>query len=115
METKIKIWLWLMRLGAKSGCHQRPERSFFVRGFQFPVCARCTGILVGYISAVLLYRYITAPYCAYLVLTLPMAIDGGTQYMKWRESSQPLRFITGVMGGYGLLSVQINILIRLIG
>jgi len=25
-------------------CHQRPERSFFIFGFQFFLCARCTGI-----------------------------------------------------------------------
>ena len=29
-------------------CHQRPERSFFWDGHQFPVCARCTGL---YLSA----------------------------------------------------------------
>jgi uncharacterized membrane protein len=29
-------------------CHQQPERSFFLDGDQFPVCARCTGL---YISA----------------------------------------------------------------
>jgi uncharacterized membrane protein len=29
-------------------CHQRPERSFFWAGHQFPVCARCTGL---YLSA----------------------------------------------------------------
>ena len=31
-------------------CHQRPERSFFWEGHQFPVCARCTGL---YVSAAL--------------------------------------------------------------
>src|SRR5689334_678725 len=31
-------------------CHQRPERSFFLAGHQFPVCARCTGL---YLSAAL--------------------------------------------------------------
>ena len=29
-------------------CHQRPDRSFFWDGQQFPVCARCTGL---YLSA----------------------------------------------------------------
>jgi uncharacterized membrane protein len=28
-------------------CHQRPERSFFLRGAQLPVCARCAGIYAG--------------------------------------------------------------------
>jgi len=28
-------------------CHQRPERSFFFRGHQFAVCARCTGLYFG--------------------------------------------------------------------
>jgi uncharacterized membrane protein len=31
-------------------CHQRPDRSFFWAGHQFPVCARCTGL---YVSAAL--------------------------------------------------------------
>ena len=28
-------------------CHQQPERSFFLDGDQFPVCARCTGLYVS--------------------------------------------------------------------
>ena len=29
-------------------CHQIPERSFHVAGFQLPVCARCLGIYAGF-------------------------------------------------------------------
>jgi uncharacterized membrane protein len=28
-------------------CHQRPDRSFYLWGTQFPVCARCAGIYAG--------------------------------------------------------------------
>lgn len=28
-------------------CHQIPERSFHLAGFQFPVCARCLGVYAG--------------------------------------------------------------------
>jgi uncharacterized membrane protein len=40
-------------------CHQIPERSFYLAGAQFPVCARCTGLYVGGLAGLgvwLVYR-----------------------------------------------------------
>ena len=34
-------------------CHQRPERSFFLDGHQFPVCARCTGLYLSAAAGIL--------------------------------------------------------------
>jgi uncharacterized membrane protein len=34
-------------------CHQRPERSFFWAGHQFPVCARCTGLYLSGLAGLL--------------------------------------------------------------
>ena len=31
-------------------CHQIPERSFHLAGFQLPVCARCLGIYLGAVA-----------------------------------------------------------------
>ncbi|HWT27368.1 MAG TPA: DUF2085 domain-containing protein, partial [Mobilitalea sp.] len=44
-------WRRWMEWGAKTGCHQRPDRSFFIKGYQMPVCARCFGVIIGYIIA----------------------------------------------------------------
>ena len=54
-ETKIKTWAFFMRLGNKCGCHQMEERSFKIKGYQFPVCSRCTGILTGQIIGIIIY------------------------------------------------------------
>jgi uncharacterized membrane protein len=35
-------------------CHQIPERSFHLAGFQLPVCARCLGIYFGAVAGAVL-------------------------------------------------------------
>src|SRR6476646_4561444 len=39
-------------------CHQLPERSFFIAGHQFAVCARCTGLYGGFALMLLGYPFI---------------------------------------------------------
>ena len=46
-----------------------------------------------------------------MVLMIPVAIDGGTQYFGPRESTNNLRFITGFIGGIGLI-IFLKIVIR---
>ena len=45
-------------------CHQIPERSFYLHGFQLPVCARCLGLYAGgaagSVAAVFVARAFTA-------------------------------------------------------
>jgi uncharacterized membrane protein len=81
-------------------CHRRCERSFFVRGRQFGVCARCTGLLVGGVLsplAVPLGAGVLVPAaCAAMVL---LAIDGGSQLAGWRASTNRLRLVTGLAAG----------------
>ena len=50
-----KKWIRLMEIGEALGCHQMPERSFFINGFQFPVCARCTGVIISAIIATIVF------------------------------------------------------------
>lgn len=89
-------------------CHQRPDRSFFFRGHQFPVCARCTGFLVG-TAVYCIYSYLFPVYYTYnlliiaILIQLPYIIDGTTQYLGYRESNNNLRFVTGFIGAFGLI------------
>ncbi len=87
-------------------CHRRPDRSFFYKGKQFPVCARCTGIHVGYLTfPFFLFGLFYLNIWWTLALIAPTNIDGLTQAFCNRESNNPLRFITGVMAGVGTMSI----------
>ena len=88
-------------------CHRKPERSFIIKGHQFPVCARCTGF---YTSLLLYFTYTYHFFVDYnftiitiaATLLIPAAVDGLTQFMGYRESNNTLRLITGLLGGLGL-------------
>ncbi|WP_405269382.1 DUF2085 domain-containing protein [Methanobrevibacter sp.] len=97
-------------------CHRKPERSFFIRGHQFPVCARCTGFYTALIVYLIITRFYSHGYdlnmlLMSMILMIPVAIDGLTQYFGPRESTNNLRFITGFIGGIGLI-IFLKIVIR---
>ncbi len=91
-------------------CHRRPDRSFFYKGHQFPVCARCTGFYISGIASIILLKFYPVPYTLTTlligtILLIPCAIDGFTQLFEMRESNNILRLITGILGGIGLILV----------
>jgi len=87
-------------IGTFSICHRLPERSFFFRGRQFPFCSRCTGIIIGYwFYPLFIFHIVNFSLVLILLLHLPMIIDGTTQMFLNRESTNWLRFVTGLMAG----------------
>lgn len=91
-------------------CHQKPERSFFWKGKQFPVCARCTGIYLGYLSFPLFnFEIIHLSSWISILLSAPTLIDGLTQAFCKRESNNVLRLLTGLLAGVGLMALVVNI------
>ena len=97
-------------LGIAFLCHQRADRSFFYRGRQFPLCARCTGILIGYILGITLAILTHAKHHSYfLILLIPMIIDGGIQKLFALESTNLRRLLTGILGGVGIVYLLITI------
>ncbi len=87
-------------------CHRLPERSFFWKGKQFPICARCTGIHLGYFSfPFFLFGLISLPFWWTVAFILPTYADGFIQAFSNYQSTNTKRFITGLMAGIGTMSL----------
>ncbi len=110
-STQRKIWAWSMRLGNRCGCHQREDRSFKIGEFQFPICSRCTGILLGQILVIIfIFFKLNIPIYLDFIFLLIMFLDWYIQYRKIKESTNLRRLITGILAGIA----QINIIYQLI-
>lgn len=85
-------------------CHRLPERSFMIAGHPFPLCSRCSGIILGYIGGLIgiFFRFqVAVPIL--LALSVPLVVDGfGQYYGKWM-SNNGRRFLTGIAFGFSIL------------
>ncbi|WP_353892466.1 DUF2085 domain-containing protein [Proteinivorax hydrogeniformans] len=102
-----------MKLGHAVGCHQKASRSFFINNYQLPVCARCSGVLLGQAMAVLamiFFRYIGSITWGIVFLAV-MFIDWLTQATKLKKSTNSRRLITGLLGGIGYITVLTNLIL----
>jgi uncharacterized membrane protein len=73
-------------------------------GFKLAFCERDLGIygailLAGLTYALLRQRAAPASFRVYLLLCIPIAVDGFTQLLGWRESTWELRLLTGALFG----------------
>lgn len=87
-------------------CHQTPERSLFIAGYPFAVCARCTGLYFGFAVAVAFYPVMTslkrtcAPERKWLFLAAaPLVIDFALGFLGILENSHVSRLTTGALLG----------------
>jgi len=87
-------------------CHQIPERSFFIAGHPFAVCARCFGLYAGFTLATLAYPLISslkktdAPPRRWLFLAaVPLVIDYALGLFGIWNNTHSSRFITGALLG----------------
>lgn len=107
------MWRKIMRFGRMMGCHQMPERSFFIRGRQLPICARCTGVFLGQTFSVVLFWVYEPPLFMCLLFCLLMFIDWLLQYKKIMESTNVRRMITGTLCGYGMMSMEMAVVVKI--
>lgn len=109
---KLHIHKVLMDIGRGTGCHQMPERSFYYHGYQFPVCARCTGVLLGQILGMVLFFkvHLSWNWCSFFMFI--MFFDWFLQRMKICSSTNIRRLITGFLCGYSLGQCYIAIILK---
>lgn len=84
-----------------------------------PVCARCTGILIGNLAALPWFAAHglpgTGPALAGLALLLPAALDGGLQLATRYRSGPARRLSTGLAAGFGQALLALGLLAALFG
>jgi uncharacterized membrane protein len=90
-------------------CHRKPERCLTILGRRSFLCSRCTGNVLGFIAAwaFALFR-ITMPSAMAFTLTLPMLIDGFSQFFGLRVSNNVIRLATGFLFPIGFLSLLVK-------
>jgi uncharacterized membrane protein len=94
---------WL-RWPFRAICHGLARRSFAIWQTPMPLCARCVAIYVGMFAG--LAVFLALPWLSerllriilYLAAT-PLAVDGITQALRLRESTNMLRSATGLAAG----------------
>lgn len=101
MYNKISKFLKIFFL-----CHCRPERSFFYKGKQFPICARCTGQLIGIILGIpIIFKLKNVDFIYIFLLSIPLILDGSIQFFTKYESNNIKRLITGILFGISLIFI----------
>lgn len=108
-DNQLLKWIKYMKYGKILGCHQKPERSFFYKGYQFPVCARCTGVVISSIISVVFSFFCDFPIYLSILMSLVMFFDWLIQFLKIKQSTNKRRFITGMIGGFGWTNIHLFI------
>jgi len=99
----------LAYLAGRPFCHQIPGRSFCLAGVPLALCARCTGLLLGFwwgwLGAGIFQGPATLkPESRSLLIAamLPLVIDGTLNFLGLANSPNGWRSVTGLLAGGAL-------------
>jgi len=111
-EKIIELFNWIGSLV----CHQIRDRTLRIGDVYLPVCARDTGIYVGFLAGYLLLplrnKKAHGPPNLYVTLAmiLPLTVDVITQIFGLRTSTNDIRLISGLLFGTALSPFLIYLL-----
>jgi uncharacterized membrane protein len=88
-------------------CHQKPERSFYVLGYQIAVCSRCFGVYFGLVAGIATYplwrkveEVEPLPRFWLFLSLIPIGIDWALGVFGLWENTFASRFLTGLILGF---------------
>ena len=119
-EKVKKFLLFLLSHHTEEYAHRTLKVRF--RGRELRLCARCSGLTIGFILGIIVqfyvwkWLYVPEP-LAMLIVTLfltPALVDWGTQSVLGRESKNWLRVATGCLLGFGIGFTRFIELLRLL-
>jgi uncharacterized membrane protein len=89
-------------------CHRKKDRSFHFLGLENFLCSRCLGSLIGGLCAIILgFQGYVFPIFWSIIFVIPLIFDGLSQIFYNRESTNTIRFITGLLSGWGIVFIGI--------
>jgi uncharacterized membrane protein len=101
--------LVMVYMVCKPICHQIPARTLALSGYLMPLCARCSGIVLGCGAGAILLSILCLrfqhPRRLALVLCGPMIVDGCAQVLAIYPSPASLRFTSGFLFGGSLVFI----------
>lgn len=94
----------LKHIGEIPLCNGISSRAPHIFGFCFPLCYRCSAIIIVFLCTLYYGRQYKKRYSfwLYLLCMLPMIIDGCLQTFLYIESTNMRRILTGSLFGYGI-------------
>lgn len=96
----------LKNFGKRPLCNNRVNSCLYIGNFCFPLCTRCTSIILSLFITRYIYKTFffnsNVNILVILLLILPCIIDGLAQYQFRFESNNIRRAITGFACGAGL-------------
>lgn len=106
LRSRASPWAGLVYSIYSPVCHQVADRSLFCFGQPLAVCARCTGIYLGFWLGLALYpilrgwRRISLPSArAFLIVSAPIVLDTAANFLRFWKTTTAVRLATGVLWG----------------
>jgi uncharacterized membrane protein len=106
LRSRSSPWAALAYAFYKPLCHQVASRSLHCFGHPLAVCARCTGIYLGFLLGLGLYpflrgwRQLRLPSGrVFFIVSTPIMVDTAANFLRLWQTSNAVRLASGVIWG----------------